>query len=173
MGKRGWTEEQLVQAVASSRSYRQVMLKLGILPRGGNYATIQHYIVTLDLDTSHFLGRGWNLGGGFKPLTPPPLSELLVADLYVQSFKLKLRLFNEGLKKPSCEICGWAERSFDGRIPVELDHINGNHMDNRIENLRILCPNCHSLQLTHRGVNRGKQKNYRHARVVEWFTQDI
>ncbi|QQS22454.1 HNH endonuclease [Candidatus Saccharibacteria bacterium] len=66
-------------------------------------------------------------------------------------------------KKPKCEICGWEERSIDGRIPVELDHINGIHSDNRLENLRILCPNCHSLQPTHRGRN----KKRRYAQMLE------
>ena len=50
-------------------------------------------------------------------------------------------------------MCGWAKISIDGRIPLELDQINGNRHDNRLENLRILCPNCHSLQITHRGMN--------------------
>ncbi len=57
------------------------------------------------------------------------------------------------LKKPECEECGWAKRSEDGRIPLELDHINGDSHDNRLENLRILCPNCRSLEPTHRGMN--------------------
>lgn len=73
-----------------------------------------------------------------------------------QSFKLKSRLFSEKLKIPCCEECGWAKKSEDGRIPLELDHINGNRRDNRLENLRILCPNCHSLKPTHRGLNKKK-----------------
>ena len=48
------------------------------------------------------------------------------------------------------------KKSIDGRIPLELDHINGDRHDNRIKNLRILCPNCHSLQPTHRGRNMNK-----------------
>lgn len=47
--------------------------------------------------------------------------------------------------------------SEDGRIPLELDHINGDRHDNRLENLRVLCPNCHSLKPTHRGLNRSKR----------------
>jgi 5-methylcytosine-specific restriction endonuclease McrA len=47
----------------------------------------------------------------------------------------------------------------DGRIPVELDHVNGDKSDNRIENLRILCPSCHSLQPTHRGLNQKQRRS--------------
>lgn len=60
----------------------------------------------------------------------------------------------DGLKPACCEECGWAKISNDGRLPLELDRINGDRNDNRIENLRILCPNCHSLQPTHRGRNK-------------------
>ncbi|KKQ13143.1 MAG: hypothetical protein US27_C0015G0001, partial [Candidatus Moranbacteria bacterium GW2011_GWF1_36_78] len=49
--------------------------------------------------------------------------------------------------------CGWHKVSKDGRLPLELDHINGDSKDNRIKNLRVLCPNCHSLKPTHRGRN--------------------
>jgi 5-methylcytosine-specific restriction endonuclease McrA len=69
-----------------------------------------------------------------------------------------MRLFAAGLKKRECEVCGWAEVSADGRIPLELDHINGDKNDNRLDNLRILCPNCHSLQPTHRGLNQRRRQ---------------
>ncbi len=85
------------------------------------------------------------------------MEKLLVKGGTFQSFKLKKRLFREGLKEEKCELCGWAEKSEDGRIPVELDHINGDRYDNRLQNLRILCPNCHSLQPTHRGKNQRRR----------------
>ncbi|MGH7158056.1 MAG: HNH endonuclease signature motif containing protein [Candidatus Saccharimonadales bacterium] len=164
MGKsRNWTDEQLVEAVKASRSYRNVIKLLGLIPAGGNYAQVQFHIEALNLDTSHFTGMGWNRGTTYHTTTRPALESLLTLDSRVQSFKLKKRLLEEGIKLPKCELCDWAERSLDGRIPVELDHINGDHYDNRLENLRILCPNCHSLQPTHRGRN----KKVALARVAE------
>lgn len=159
--KRKWTSEQLVEAVISSSSYRQVIHKLGLIPAGGNYRQLKHYITEGDLDTSHFTGRVWNKGLSWSRRPDIPLEQLLTKGSTVQSYKLKLRLFLADLKNERCEECGWAEQAVDGRIPLELDHINGVSNDNRLVNLRILCPNCHSLKPTHRGRNKGK-----HARVV-------
>lgn len=127
------------------------MFKLGLREAGGNYEQAKKYIKEYGLNIKHFKGRGWNLGlrGIGKPLIP--LEKILVKNSYFQSFKLKKRLFVVGLKPQYCEQCGWAKKTKDGYLPLELDHINGNRHDNRLENLQILCPNCHSLQPTHRG----------------------
>ena len=156
MRKRSWNIESLRKAVSTSLSTRQVLVKLKLKPAGGNYQQIKKYIIENNLNTSHFTGQGWNVGLKFIPKKAAPLNELLVKNSSYQSFKLKKRLFNEGLKKPRCELCGWSRKTVDGRIPLELDHINGVHTDNRLENLRVLCPNCHSLQTTHRGLNKVK-----------------
>lgn len=158
MKRRRWSDENLVHAIQNSFSIRQVLQKLSLVEAGGNYQQIQKRIKELNLDTTHFTGKGWNKNLTFKPFSITPLKDILKKDSTFQSFKLKNRLFKEGLKKPSCEFCGWSEKSSDGRIPVELDHINGDRFDNRIQNLRILCPNCHSLQPTHRGKNKYKNK---------------
>ena len=78
---------------------------------------------------------------------------------WTASHRLKEPLIREGLKRAECELCGWAvARPIDGVVPVELDHINGDKNDNRLENLRVLCPNCHALQPTHRALNRGSRR---------------
>jgi 5-methylcytosine-specific restriction endonuclease McrA len=157
MGTRKWTTKDLRKAAKSSLSIREVIIKLGLVPAGGNYEQIKATLREEDINTDNFTGKGWQVNRTFGPKPRIPLSEILVKYSTFQSFKLKKRLFQEGLKKPQCELCGWAEQSLDGRIPLELDHVNGDHYDNRIENLRILCPNCHSLQPTHRGRNQRRR----------------
>jgi hypothetical protein len=151
-----WNEITLREAVKTSISVRQVISKLGLVEAGGNYRQIKKYIEEYNISTVHFLGMHANKGKKFAPRYMHTLKELLVLKSDVQSFKLKKRLFLEKIKTPKCEMCGWDKMSKDGRIPVELDHINGDKFDNRLLNLRILCPNCHSLQLTHRGRNKKK-----------------
>ena len=154
MKKKKWTINQLQIAVKNSTSIRQVIGKLGLVEAGGNYEQVKRIINEEKIDKSHFTGMGWSKGKKGIGKSRLQLDEILKKDSFYQSFKLKKRLFLVGLKKPKCEICSWAKKSVDGRIPLELDHINGDRHDNRIENLRILCPNCHSLQSTHRGRNK-------------------
>jgi len=156
MKRRSWTKQQLQKITPKSTSIRQIIFKLGLKPAGGNYEQINKYLKIYKINTNHLKGKAWNKGlhGFGKPIIP--LKEILVKNSHFQSFKLKKRLFVIKLKEPKCELCGWAKKSIDGRIPLELDHINGDRFDNRIKNLRILCPNCHSLQPTHRGLNRKK-----------------
>ncbi len=151
--KRRWTKENLRNAVNKSKSYRNVIKLLGLEPAGGNYDQIKKYVREYGFSVEHFIGKAWNKGKkfDFKPIIK--LEDILIKDSTYQSFKLKKRLFAGNLKKPQCEECEWAKLSKDGRLPLELDHINGDRHDNRLMNLRVLCPNCHSLQPTHRGRN--------------------
>lgn len=72
------------------------------------------------------------------------LEEILVEDSNYQSSKLKKRLIEAGLKEERCELCGVGNEWNGKPLTLHVHHINGNHRDNRIENLQILCPNCHS-----------------------------
>jgi len=154
--KNRWNKNILSKIVKESFSVREVIKKMGLIPAGGNYVQTKKYIALFELNTKHFKGKAWNKGLKRSDIFYYSLEQVLVKDSSYQSCKLKKRLFSNNIKKQKCEKCGWAKKSKDGRLPLELDHINGDNRDNRIENLRILCPNCHSLEPTHRGRNKKK-----------------
>ena len=153
-GKDRYTKKDLIEAVKTSQSKRQVLIKLGLAPAGGNYETLNKNIAKYGLDTSHFLGQCWREGQKGPLQEPEPLKTILVKNRHFTSSRLRKRLISEGLKSRKCEHCGrvtWQKQP----IPLELNHINGNKWDNRLENLEILCPNCHALTPNYRGKNIG------------------
>lgn len=87
------------------------------------------------------------------------LDEIMVENSSYKSQDLKRRLIKAGLKEDICELCGQSNVWNGQHLVLQLDHINGNHYDNRFENLRILCPNCHSQTETF-GNKRNKKTNY-------------
>jgi hypothetical protein len=148
------TDPEVADAVESSRSLAEVLGKLGIRP-GGNQGRMRVRIDEMGLDTSHFVGQGWRTGTHLPVVSPKPLDEILVEGRYARSTSdLRKRLIAEGLKDHRCEQCRLATWN-DRPIPLELDHANGRRDDNRLENLRVLCPNCHAQTNTYRGRNIG------------------
>jgi len=124
------TAEQLQEAVQTSTSMRQVLAKLSVAPYGGNYDVLRTRLKKLGVDTSHFLGRAWNRNRQLSPGTP--LQRYLEGARPIQSYKLKNRLLKHGVLAPVCVGCG-LQSWLDQPIPLELDHVNGNNKDNRLE----------------------------------------
>lgn len=155
-GARRYTDDQIRQAVAESMSIAEALRKLEIRAAGGNYATLHKQIQRLGLDVSHMTGMGWKGGQESKYIIERPLEEILVQNSdYANTSRLRKRLVTAGLLQPRCTSCGLTEWLAQP-IPLELDHINGDRFDHRLENLRLLCPNCHALTATYRGKNKGR-----------------
>jgi hypothetical protein len=152
-----WTDDQLRDALITSRSTGSASTTVNCRvgePNGGMHRYIKAHIRRLDLSTDHVTGQGWSRGlRGLSGFKPRPLGELPVENSLVSSANLRKRLIAEGLKEPKCELCGidtWQGRP----LPLALDHVNGDPCDNRLINLRIVCPNCHALTETWCARNR-------------------
>jgi hypothetical protein len=156
--KRSWTDADLADAVRVSRSIRQVLAHLGRKVGGAQHTAIKRRIRDLGLDVSHFTGQGWNKGdprGLLNRRAIRPFDEILVEDsTYACTSDLKARLLGAGMLVNRCAICDLPPIWNDQPLVLRLDHVNGNNRDHRLDNLRLLCPNCDSQTPTFAGRNR-------------------
>lgn len=157
MAKRRWTDEELILACKLSKNKTEVLKRLGLsFHNSGNYQTVDKYILLLKIDINHFEpGISHNI-----PPSKIELSAILVVNsTYTKTVELKNRLVKEGFLIYKCNICGIFDWNSQ-KLNLHIDHINGNRTDNRLENLRLLCPNCHSQTETYcRGINKLKEDN--------------
>ena len=143
------SDDDFRKLVANSSTYSDCLRALGLGTNGGSSTDIlKRRIKELDCSTEHFQGRG----GGAR--TKYDMKDILIEHSnYHNISSLKNRLVKEGYLEYKCANCGIKEW-FGKPLPLQLDHINGIHDDHRIENLRFLCPNCHSLTETYAGKNK-------------------
>lgn len=155
--RRRWTEEQLAAAVAAELGVAGVLRRLGLRAAGGNYGNIGRAIKAAQLSTNHFSQRG-HLQRRHNPHAPrTPLAQILVSGSAFRSSQLRKRLVQESVLAAQCSGClrvDWLGRP----IPLELDHVDGDRHNNQLENLRLLCPNCHAMTPTYRGKNIGSRR---------------
>jgi hypothetical protein len=146
-----YTEQEARDAVASSFCYAHALRKLGLRPVGGNHRVFRKYVDEIwRIPTGHFDAERVRLMVARRQ-RPLPLADVLVEHSTYSRAKLKERLYESGLKSRKCELCGQGEEWRGMRMSLILDHVNGAPNDNRLENLRIVCPNCAATLDTHCG----------------------
>ena len=149
---RSWTIDELREAVKVSDSLVEVIKLLGLRAAGGNFENIKKHIKLNNISTKHFTRK--KILEVLKPFKAMPLSEILVEHSgYNHSQRLKAKLIEANLIEDICWKCNQGSVWNNMPLVLQLDHINGVHDDNRIENLRILCPNCHTQTASFCGKN--------------------
>jgi hypothetical protein len=147
----GFDPQDLRAAVAAASSIAQAIRGLGHEPTGATRKWFARDVRLHDIDISHFPPA---TARGGRPRRP--IERLLVRDIQISSNDLRHRLLEEGIKQPRCE--GGLRTRWEGRpMPLELDHIDGDRTNNLLENIRLLCPNCHASTPTYRGRNIGRR----------------
>lgn len=153
-----YTKDAMERAVAGSTCWADLIRWFGKKPCGGNYSAMQKRVKEFGIDISHFTGQGWSKGK--KAATDVRVEraarrarltdeQILVrnAPSWIKGSRLKRILLKNG-RRDVCERCGQGPTHCHEPLTLQVDHKNGDNTDNRIENLRILCPNCHTQQLT-------------------------
>jgi hypothetical protein len=144
-----YTEDEARTAIAASKSWAESLRRLGLCSTGGAWRVLKKYAEVWEISTDHFDPDASRLANLKR--RQRPLSEVLVRNSSYPRKNVKRRLLAEGLKGPRCELCGQGEIWRGRPMSMILDHINGVRDDHRLENLRMVCPNCAATLDTHCG----------------------
>lgn len=152
-------KEVLTKLVKESTSLAQILNYFGLCNKGRNSSTLKKRLQKDCIDFSHIrLGINSNKNRAFDK-NKIDLKKVLVKDSHRSIYKFKKRLISEKLLEEKCQECG-LKNEWNGRhLTLQIDHINGISNDNRLENLRFLCPNCHSQTSTFAGKSNKKLNN--------------
>ena len=153
--KYDWNLERIKEVIPQCINFTEVLEMLSIPRQGNNSNTLKRLLDENNIDYSHFTGRARVYNN-----TSTSISEYLSNRAKITSGKLRIKLLAEGLKENKCEICG-ITKWLGNPIVCQLHHIDGNNQNNNLENLQILCPNCHSQTENYCGsANVNKTKYY-------------
>jgi 5-methylcytosine-specific restriction endonuclease McrA len=147
----------LQHALDTHPNRTEALRSLGIRPTASAYRSLDRLAAAGEIDLSRYHGQDWRSGRTFPERRRRSVERKLVQGRRTSTHELKTQLLALGIKEHRCEGCGRA-RWNSHLIPLELDHIDGDRTDNRLENLRLLCPNCHAQTPTYRGRNIGRSR---------------
>lgn len=161
-----YTKEMLIPLVKDSISTMDVVRKLGLRVAGGNHRRISELIKLYEIPVEHFLGQASRTG--ISPKNKRTTSEILVIreDRIKENVTILRRALIENGISHKCLWCGLPPEWNGKHLVLQVDHINGIYYDNRIENLRFLCPNCHTQTNTF-------GSKHKHALVPQWYDGSV
>jgi HNH endonuclease len=151
------SDEEFTALVMGSKTMTEVLAFFKLQNKGGNFNTCKQRVAELKLDTSHFTTAAQKTREYHK-ITKEQFMEKLFNGNMVKNCNIKRRLIDFCIFDEVCAICGLNSIWQDKPLSLQIDHINGISSDNRLENLRLLCPNCHSQTTTFSGKNVKKEK---------------
>ena len=139
-------KDDILKWIEEEQPKRYICQQLGCKPE-----TLNSYMKKMGIEYAGQKAKKGQYKGGteYKPAT-----YYIENNIPINSHKLKKKLIRDGLKEEKCELCG-IRMWYDRKIPLELHHKNNNHLDNCLENLMILCPNCHAIMGNNSGANVG------------------
>lgn len=144
--KKDYSYDEMCEAVKKSSNMSQLCMELGKVKSGASFRVIKRNLFRHRIDISHFNSYNKQIKNINKGR---PIEEYLIYGSSINTVHVKNRLYKENIKQRQCEKCGQGEEWKGEYMSLILDHINGDTKDNRIENLRILCPNCNATLPTH------------------------
>ena len=157
MGKVYYTKEKLEEAAKNCISYLGMVRYFGKRPHGGTATHLKQKCEEFDVECSHFKGKAWCKG---KSSPNKKLTEEILCRRPKNSSKEKADILRRALietgMKEICAICGNEQIWQNKFLRLQIDHIDGDFLNNEKENLRFLCPNCHSQTKTFGSKNIGR-----------------
>jgi hypothetical protein len=153
-----YTKDNLSELVKNSNNITDILIKLDMRAAGGNYRTIKNYIDKYSIDTSHFI-KSIDILNNHQNANKLKYEDLFVKDCIHKRGTVKRYIFKHNIIQNVCVLCGQDDNWNGKKMSLILDHKNGVYNDNRLENLRIVCPNCNATLDTHCGKNKVKPRD--------------
>lgn len=145
-----WKKENLLNAINRSNCHSDILRNIGLKINSGNFQTLNRYCKSYGIDIRNLkLNYDFSKSSGRNRMKDEDV--YVENSTYTSTYHLKNRLIKSGILKDECCKCGNKGEWMGQELALQLDHKNGIRDDNRIKNLRILCPNCHSQTKTYSG----------------------
>ena len=158
--KYDWSKDNILKSVKESECKSDILRNMNIPTFAGNFRTLEKLCKSFLIDLSFLFVIVLKVKSRGNKFPKMPNDEVFKENsLYTNISSLRVRAVKDGLLKYVCYKCGNKGEWCGEKLSLELDHINGNSTDHRIENLRLACPNCHSQTANYRGRGKVKLKN--------------